>query len=272
MNWKEIVQDYIIKHSDKIRKTTAPIRERLDVGYFTYHRIDSQGRYTVLVDRPDWAEHYVETKYFLDDPYLRHPDVYQSGLCSIEANGSAAYKERILREGKEVLNVGYNVLLIEKGIDSVEFFGFCANGGKSRLEQVALNRPGFLKAFATHFKNELSSVLRRMGEQAASLVDLKGKDFFRKDPIHPEPQLSPLLQELGLGTLPAMAGTLSLQEKKCLQGICLGRSAKETAAALNLSHRTVESYLETIKLKLSCDSKLELFSLAKEFEKFGLLP
>ena len=55
LGWKEIVQDYIIKHSDRIQKTTRPLRERFKIEYFTYHRIDNAGKYTVLVDWPDWA-------------------------------------------------------------------------------------------------------------------------------------------------------------------------------------------------------------------------
>jgi DNA-binding CsgD family transcriptional regulator len=272
LSWKEIVQDYIIKYSDKIRSITNPLRTRLDVGYFTYHRIDAQGKYTVLVDRPDWAEHYVGTRYYLDDPYLRHPDVYRSGYCSIQSHGSEEFKKKILHDGKEVFNLDYSVLLIEKKSDSVEFFGFSANQGKSRLEEVVLNCPSFLKTFATHFKKELSPIILQMQKEAGSLIDLKGKDFFTKDPIHPSPKIDALLKECGNAPLVSAAATLSSQEKKCLQGICHGKSAKEIAQDLLLSHRTVESYIENVKNKLSCTTKQELFMIAKKFENFSLLP
>jgi hypothetical protein len=36
------------------------------VSYFTYHRIYTEGKYTVLLDRPDWAEHYVSSKVLID--------------------------------------------------------------------------------------------------------------------------------------------------------------------------------------------------------------
>lgn len=60
LGWTEIVQNYISKHSTKIKKTTEPLREHFGIGYFTYHRIDAEGKYTVLVDRPDWAEQTLE--------------------------------------------------------------------------------------------------------------------------------------------------------------------------------------------------------------------
>jgi DNA-binding CsgD family transcriptional regulator len=273
LNWQEIVQDYIIKYSDRIRKATAPLREKLDVGYFTWHRISGdEGRYTVLVDRPDWAEHYVNAGFYLEDPYLRHPDVYRSGSCSIQSYGSERYKERILHDGREIFNLDYAVLLIEKSPDSVEFFGFAANRGKSRLEEVVLNCPAFLKAFAAHFRKELSPVILRMQEEAGTLADLKGEDFFRKDPIHPTPKMGDLLGDLGMGGLAAQVSALSPQEKKCLKGIGLGKSAKEIALELRLSHRTVESYIDHIKTKISCSTTRELMTLARELEKFALLP
>lgn len=272
LSWKEIVQDYIIQYSDKIQKVTRPLHEMLDVGYFTYHRIDAQGKYTVLVDRPDWAEHYVDTKYFLDDPYLRHPDVYKSGFCSMQSHGSAEYRQKILYEGKEIFNLDYNILLIKKKNEAVEFFGFSSNRGTSRLEEVALNCPHFLKTFAEHFTQELSPILQRMQEEAGSLIDLKGKDFFTKDAIHPVPKMDGILEAYGLQTLVEQASKLSLQEIKCLQGIRMGNTANEIALNLHLSRRTIESYIENIKNKLRCSTKAELFAIAKKLADFSLLP
>src|SRR5690349_493862 len=109
LSWKEIVENYIIKHSDKIRKITRPLRDHFHIGYFTYHRVDKEGKYTVLVDRPDWAEHYVDEKFFLADPYLRHPDEYESGFCLLGNHGSEDYKKRIFKDGKEIFNLDTGV-------------------------------------------------------------------------------------------------------------------------------------------------------------------
>ncbi len=64
LTWQTIVQNYIVKYSSQIKKTTQPLRDHFGIDYFTYHRIDSTGKYTVLVDRPDWAEYYVSEKIF----------------------------------------------------------------------------------------------------------------------------------------------------------------------------------------------------------------
>lgn len=48
------------------------------------------------------------------------------------------------------------------------------------------------------------------------------------------------------------------REEQCLIQLTQGKSAKEVAKALKISHRTVESYLESIKQKLGCRNKFEL--------------
>lgn len=54
---------------------------------------------------------------------------------------------------------------------------------------------------------------------------------------------------------------LSKRELDCLHPLIRGKTAKEIGKILNLSPRTVESYLENIKSKLSVDSKAELIDL-----------
>lgn len=51
---------------------------------------------------------------------------------------------------------------------------------------------------------------------------------------------------------------LSYQQSKCLQLLAQGKSAKEIAVEMKLSHRTVEHYLEKIRKTLGCASNKEL--------------
>jgi DNA-binding CsgD family transcriptional regulator len=49
------------------------------------------------------------------------------------------------------------------------------------------------------------------------------------------------------------------REEQCLMQLIRGKSAKEVGKVLKISHRTVESYLESIKQKLGCRNKFEIF-------------
>lgn len=60
-------------------------------------------------------------------------------------------------------------------------------------------------------------------------------------------------------TLP-FKNKLSIRQSECLYYLVRGMSAKQIAKILNLSHRTVEDYIESLKNKLNCDAKSELIS------------
>lgn len=274
LSWEEIVQNYIIKHFNKISKTTLPLRDHFGINYFTYHKIDHAGKYTVLVDRPNWAEHYVSNQIYLNDPYLRHFSVYKSGICLIESNGSEEYKETVREEGKKVLDIDLGVLLIQKNENSVEFFGFAANKATSALERIYLNHPRLLRSFAIHFKKELGHILTGMQSDASSLVTLKGQDFLCKQPICPDITSSTCLayyRDLGMKYEVEKAEKLTPRERQCLKLLIQDKSAKETGVILGLSPRTVESYFENIKNKMSTWSKQEILKLSRHFEEMGIL-
>lgn len=54
---------------------------------------------------------------------------------------------------------------------------------------------------------------------------------------------------------------LSKREKECILYLLQGKTAKETALALDLSYRTIEYYFENIKKKLGCSNKREIYSI-----------
>lgn len=53
---------------------------------------------------------------------------------------------------------------------------------------------------------------------------------------------------------------LTKREIQCLYYMLQGKSAKETGEVLFISHRTVETYINQLKRKFKCHTKLELLS------------
>ncbi|MFZ4099031.1 MAG: LuxR C-terminal-related transcriptional regulator, partial [Chlamydiia bacterium] len=266
-SWDEIVERYIVRHSDPIRKATAPIRQHLGVDYFTYHRIQADGRYIVLVDRPDWAERYVGDQIYLHDPYLRHPDVYTSGMCYVESFGSAAYQKVLEAPVAEIFGATSNVLLIQKQKEAVEFFGFSGRKG-SVWERTFFNQPGQLKAFGSYFKQQMRPILQEVEADPGFLPILKGGDFFSTEAIHPtatKQAQSAYLSSIGHHHDVAQASLLSPRERDVLQALLKGHSSKESADQLQLSSRTVEFYLGNVKNKLGCLNRAELLQRSQTF-------
>lgn len=55
--------------------------------------------------------------------------------------------------------------------------------------------------------------------------------------------------------------SISKREKQCLKHYLAGKTAKETAIILKLSYRTVEEYINNLKIKFKCKNKRDLLKL-----------
>ncbi len=87
------------------------------------------------------------------------------------------------------------------------------------------------------------------------------KNEFYSDPSQ---KITPTLEKNKLNS-----HQLSARQLDCLYYLTQGMTAKQIAATLNLSHRTVESYLVTIKNKLNCHSRFELVNRAMQMNLFS---
>lgn len=63
---------------------------------------------------------------------------------------------------------------------------------------------------------------------------------------------------------------LTKREAECLYYLVRAKTAKEIALLLNISPRTVESYIDTLKMKLECNSKIDLVLRSQEARPFWL--
>lgn len=63
---------------------------------------------------------------------------------------------------------------------------------------------------------------------------------------------------------------LTQREKEVIRCLLIGKSAKQIARDLTISHRTVEQHIANIKNKFGCKTKLELASMIFNYGLDGL--
>lgn len=267
---KQFLKD-LSKQSDTVKKCTRHLVP-LGVSCFYYLSIQNNGDHILLTDCPEVDDYYYDEKLYVKDPYLRHPDNYQSGFFFFESNHKEEYDASlayIVRKFKMSPLLG----LCEKQKDSVEFFGFWGEADKSQqFEQVYLNYTNLLKAFASHFKDECLNSIQPDELPFLSLPKLLGAKTFESTCARkPKDLLRNCLREMGFENEVAKADSLSQREKECVRLLIKGKSMKETASILGLSPRTVEHYLEDVKRKFDCHYKNEIFALAERLSEFGLI-
>lgn len=271
--WEEVMRSYTITPSDRIKKVTEPLNIHLNISCFFYICINNRGQLIWLGNRPDCAEYYVDQKHFLNDPCMRLPNNWKSGCSLLEKVAPDSYQKTFLKESENLFNLNSWIILSTKTDELVELFGFVGEK-RSHLEKIYLNHIPLLKSFSTYFKKEMHSTISQMAKESISLLDLNGKNHPYSSPIHPTVDPSTyksFLEDCGMQPQLRKAALLSSRERQCLKSLLLGKSAKETATDLNLSHRTIEFYFENIKNKLMCRNKHEIFGFSRDLEDLGLL-
>ena len=262
----------LAKHSDAVKKATRPLRH-LGVTCFYYLSVKNNGDHVLLTDCPEVDDYYYDEKLYVKDPYLRHPDNYQSGFLHFETDHKQEYDASlayIIQKFKIAPLLG----LCQKQQDSVDFFGFWGEADRAPYV-VPSQYTHLLKAFAPHFKKECKSLLQPDVGPFLSLRKLLGAEVFDNVATQERKEEAKLFRqyliEIGFKDKVVKADSLSQREKECLQLLLRGKAMKETASILHLSPRTVEHYIDSARDKLGCRYKNELFALAEEFVNLGLI-
>jgi DNA-binding CsgD family transcriptional regulator len=150
-----------------------------------------------------------------------------------------------------------------------EFFGFTAPAKNNAVVNVFVNEMKLFQKFSHYFRGEAASVLKKLHENPVNIGSIVGERYFVVQPtlLHLSPEEADRFhsdfdcvvfsQEKNAYVIPK----LSRREQQCLNLYLQGRTAIETGLLLGLSHRTVESYLENLKIKLNCDRKIDILKM-----------
>lgn len=268
---QQLMKD-LFRHADEVSNCTKPLLH-LGITCFYYVHIKNNGDYILLTDRPEVDEYYFDNHLYLKDPYVRHPSNYQPGVFLFEQNNKEQFDESLIYLERN-FHISPMLGFCNKQKDSVEFYGFWGESQRNFSSmQAYLQFANLLKTFTDYFRDKCRKLLQSDTVPYLSLGDLIGAEFISNLTRTQDNQteIHKFLKDIGLGLEITKAESLSDQEKKCIQFLVKGMSAKETANKMHLSCRTVEHYLDNIKNKLACKYKNELFTYGEKLINLGLL-
>ncbi len=248
--WHDIFTKYIRKYSTLLNKVTRPLKDHLGIPFFGYHRIDHNGFYSALTNHPEWAEHYLEKKYYLNDPYLKHPNDYSSGVSFFNSH-EFNKNEKMIDSWKNKVHADQGLVLLEKNAESIEFYIFAF---PQDISKVYLNHLNLLRTYSSYFKNQMTTLLLDQQKQKFALAFPK-KNQNSINPKIESDQKKKFLVSIGHEVEWNQASLLTQREKDCLKLLSQGHSLKRIGSILSISPRTVEHYLENLKNKIHCWNK-----------------
>lgn len=259
---------------EKLEKLTKPL-SHLGLNGFFYSILTTDGYCLPVSNRPDVMNEYVFNHLYIFNPFLCNPDNYHHNQMLMTSD----FKFESYHKAQEYIDRKYgfsNFLgIYKKRGELTHILWFSTSDSSLPLSTICLNNVALLSHFGDHFLEEWQYSLHKIEPYMINIAANMGPMFFVIDPIFKskseKSKRLKLLQEAGiLDESYSEFDQLTTRELSYLKLIAAGKRAREIANDLELSRRTVEHYIESIKEKLFCSSKPELIEKLQLYQKFKL--
>lgn len=253
------------KLCDQIRPLITPLVDAFGISHFSYFFVTQEGHSACLSSHPAWLEHYLYQELFLHNPFLKAPQLIPEGVFFMKSIKDPGYLET--KKQAKTFGIEDSIVLTSKKEGKLHGFSFGLNAHEKNYT-LFVNELPLLKRFCFEFQRRAEKSLRELASDPIDIRPFLGGKFYKRkeDKFH----LSKEKRAHFLAQLKVNTPVLSEREKECLSLYLKGETARSIADSLELSHRTVESYLESTKYKLNCYQKTDLLKKAQELQDYGL--
>lgn len=244
--------------------------ELFNITHITYQKQFKNGARISLSNKPQWIEDYYNLS-------LYSTSLFES-QDAVQADFSVwlgEYDLDVYKHGKLYYNTACSISVTEPVHDGYEVYIFATAGEHAKAIQYLSNHKEIIYHFILYLKDRGKKLLN-VAEQNSLLLP--------KPRVLEEANLAFLINEQEIQTMqqlknqffkstpvykysfekgPATGVKLTHRELLCLAYLLNNKTAEETANLMNLSRRTVESYLNNIRTKLNIDNKSLLLQQLK---------
>lgn len=246
-------------HAPDLKNLCTPLAA-LDITTFSHLRIFKNNQLTILCNHPQFLLNYLDKKHYTADPCVSiKSELTDIGEYVIWDSLNCGGKTAKILEDAASFNFKHAFTIIKKQRLFTDFYHFGTHLSNSMINQVYINNLDILDHFISYFNNHVQQsksltsayniILNK--EQRTSDIDfLKENNLLAKTSCTRQK----LMQDL---TIPG-ARKLTLNEISCAKLVLKGMTNKEIAYCLEVSHRTIEDRVESLKRKMNSKNKTEL--------------
>jgi len=259
--------DYYLSAEDEFKKICEPLIN-LGVPVFSYMKIFKDGSYLWLISKNlQYVQDYFSKISNIGEDFTREFNQVKHNQSHYYLLPANIEKYDITKDPIQHLLYCYNIwhtLSIYKtqNPDFIECYCFAAKREDIWFPNFCLNNIPLLERFITYFQDRAKDLIDTSDKSKLAYFQQQF-DFFNSPPEKIlDQKIKTYLEETTLKSLQFKGKygevKLSARELECIQYLALGNSAKEIAALLDLSARTIESHLINIKQKTGYYSRSKL--------------
>jgi DNA-binding CsgD family transcriptional regulator len=278
MTLEIITKHPTLRYSDAIYKLCEPLK-KFNITYFAEVSISKKGFLSLLSNHPEWAHKFLFEKHYNISLCIENPSSFSNGYYLTRNINRNADHDHLSNEARELFSIDNGIVFIEKVNGLINFYFFCSDAENTSIINFYLNNLALLKRFIVFFK---AKALRFRNLCMAHPIHIENYGHtlsvsMGENSNHRDDNKFKFLDELNehnyLIDFDGSVQKFSKREVDCIFCLLSGKTARETAEILTLSTKTVENYIDALKVKLNCSRKSEIFEklLNTEFaDLFGL--
>ena len=248
--------------ADRIRQISKQFCLPLGITTFAYVRVYKKGYASWLTSNPDQDRFLLESGALNDDPLLDTPEALKEGHYLWFNDREFPGCETFYKDRTRLFQMDHGLVVVKHNNDYLETCCFSGLLSKKPLYNLFMNERGLFSTFMEHLPSLLDRSLLKHLEQGITLSEIKsafGKSSAKLD-------RSEIVKACGRKELLK----LSKREKECLLLLKEGNTFESTGEHLEISSRTVEQYINSVKNKLGVQARTELFHIADKLVHLGL--
>lgn len=222
-----------------VAEIMLPLLKPHGMTVFNYYRVYFDGRMIRFSSDKAWTEHYLKKNYMMEmgvpDAYLTKPLNYFLWLTED--------CPKMLLDAALNFNTSNGISIAEKHPEYIEYFCFATTLDNTRIiNNFYLNNLDVLKQYGYTFREKAQQLIQNSEKTPIQLLSEKAWQL----PSKSHEINSPL------------SVLLSNRQAQCADLLLKGMTSKQIGRALDLSPRTIEGYIEDMKIKLQCQNKASL--------------
>lgn len=256
LNSLKLLQQYITPLSDPLKV--------YNITFFSYSRIYENSKGIFLCNNDSWYDIKFKNDLFDEDGFVTLKKISADKYTKSIFTGMPKQDIKVL--GYMYNNNIWNSIDLYRHIeDYTEVFNFSSTCENENIINYYINNIEFLENYANYFHDKISSIINNKKEEL--YIDIKPSsektlilpntdncNFFPNEQC--KCNFSFMINNAKVN--------LSSRQIQCLALIGKGKTAKEIARMLNISHRTVEEYANQLKIKLKCINHNALIAFVAE--------
>lgn len=254
------------KNVDTVRQLSKDFCETLNLSGFAYVRVYHDGRVGWVTSDSDHDRLLIDSGAIEEDPLLDTAELLREGRYLWFHDREFPGCEDFYRNRSQKFGLDHGLVIVNHHQDYLETGCFSGLLSKRPLYNLFMNETGLFRAFLEHFTTHLTKPLISLLEDGLMIEDLKSpKKNLSDDDEIPSKTRAALIAACGWSNLLK----LSPRETECLALVHQNLTHQQIGDRLQLSPRTIEHYLESVKIKLDINTRAELHLAAQKIVELG---